>query len=325
MTDEHVFPEAIGGHLILRTAVCKGRNDQLGAAVDCALADDFLVQILRLGLRIPNKTGAIPAPLHDGLVKGHPRRRGTYSVSSEGIGRVRLRPLVERAVDIDGRPVVKIVADSEDEGREILQKLTQRAARRGQRTAVIDTWREVIRSPTVVKQVRTVPGTIIRPLLKIAYELGVLWLGSDYSRHVCGLPLARAVVTGFVSEIEAELRHFPLRSVFKGWDLPSTHHAATLQLVDGRIWVAFRVFNVIEARVLVADTHRDFPSASAQWIVLNPLAGNVARGFGERPDSLEADSLNRIAWEQLGTQRYRVIVHYRGRQTTSTELELESR
>lgn len=321
LTAEHVFPEALGGQLVVRS-VCKGCNDQLGSHVDSGLTEDFLVRMLRLGLRIPNKSGVVPSPLHDGTIKDHPDRKGTYfQPNREGHGEVKLRPLVERTTSPDGRSIIKVVAEPH-EAEEILAKLRERAAGKGQELRLVETWQETIRKPTVVKQTQAQPTSLLRPLLKIAYELGVLWLGPAYATHVCGLPLARAVVTGLVADIEAELGYFPPRSVFTIWPIPSPYHAGCLQLVDGKVWTALRVFNVIEARVLLADTQEDFPGVEPQWVILDPVAGTVTHGLGIAPAPLAADDDTGIVWDQVEANRYRVSVVYRGQQTTTTELEL---
>lgn len=321
LTEEHIFPEALGGQLIVR-AVCKRCNDQLGSYVDGMLTEDFLVRMLRLGLRIPNKSGAVPSPLHDAAVKDHPHRRGTYfQPNREGGGRVKLLPLVERAISPDGRSTVKVVAEPQ-EAEEILRKLRERAARKGQEIRVVERWKETIKKPTVVKETQTQPTNLVRPLLKIAYELGVLWLGAEYASHVCGLPLARAVVTGVVADVEAQLGYFPPRSSFGDWAIPSWYHAGALQVVDGRVWTAVRVFNVIEARVLLADAQDDFPGVESRWVVLDPIAASDTQGIGNRPPPITAGDDTSIAWDQLEPHRYRVAVVYQGQETTTTELEL---
>ena len=157
--------------------------------------------MLRLGLCIPNKKRIIPSPLHEGMIKDHPERRGTFHPNGDGTGQVTLRPLVERTKGLDGRERVKIVA-TPDEAEEILRKIRERAARENRDVRVLETWRETIKRPVVVKAVRSKPTNLIRAFLKIAYELGVYWLSLSYASHVSGLPIARAIVTGVVSDRE---------------------------------------------------------------------------------------------------------------------------
>ncbi len=66
-SDEHVFPEAIGGTLVYRE-VCKHCNDQLGSSVDVALTDHFAIQGFRNKFRLAGKTGRVPVPFARGGV-----------------------------------------------------------------------------------------------------------------------------------------------------------------------------------------------------------------------------------------------------------------
>lgn len=321
LTEEHVFPQALGGELVVR-CVCKGCNDQLGSYVDSLIAEDFLVRMLRLGLRIPNKSGVIPSPLHDGDIKDYPNRKGSYLLSTPGdVGQVRLRPLVERTTGPDGQPLVKIVAEPH-EADEILSKLRERAARRGQNIRVLESWQETFRKPSVVKEAQTQPTNLLRPIFKITYELGVLWLGAEYATHVGGIPLARAVVAGAIADVAADVGYFPPQSAFADWTIPTWYHAARLETVNGQVWTALRVFNVIEARVLLAEAASDFSGVSARWVLLDPLTGRVEHGGGAPPPPITAEEGKGIVWDQVDANRYRVSVVNQGHVTTTTEMEL---
>jgi HNH endonuclease len=64
-SDEHVFPYAIGGALIIEM-VCKRCNDRLGEIADGPLVDSWIVRWLRAFLRIRNRSGglvSVPARL----------------------------------------------------------------------------------------------------------------------------------------------------------------------------------------------------------------------------------------------------------------------
>ena len=70
---EHVFPDAIGGTLIINN-VCKCCNDYLGREVDCKLTDHFLTKLARYTYKIPNKQGEIPNPFGLGRKKAHKKK-----------------------------------------------------------------------------------------------------------------------------------------------------------------------------------------------------------------------------------------------------------
>ncbi len=321
LTAEHVFPEAIGGRLILN-CVCKACNDQLGSYVDSQLTEDFLVRMLRLGLCIPSKGGRIPSPLHDGIIKDHPHRKGTFHPNGNGTGRVTLRPLVERITGPDGRERAMVVA-SPQEAEAILDKIRERATRQAREIRVLERWQETIKNPLVSRTERSAPTNLVRALLKIAYELGVHWLGPSYAAHVTALPIARAIVTAVIAEVEATMGYFLPDSAFGDWEIPSWYHAARLQVAKTGIWTAFRIFNVIEGRVLLVDHPHDYPDVSTRWLLLDPLTGRVMEGLGPKSTGVESPGDTAISWSAAGRHRFRVTVRYRGQETTSAEMELE--
>jgi hypothetical protein len=321
LTEEHVFPEAIGGQLVLN-CVCKTCNDQLGSYVDSQLTENFLVRMLRLGLCVPSKGGRIASPLHDGTIKDHPDRRGTFHPKGDGTGQVTLQPLVECTTGPDGRERVRVVA-SPLEAEEILKRIRERAARKGRDVRVLEQWQETIKKPVVSKTERSSPTNLVRAVLKIAYELGVYWLGPSYSSHVTGLPILRAVVGGVIADVEATMGYFPPDSAFGDWEIPSWYHAARLEVASTGIWTSLRVFNVIEGRVRLVDHSVDFPQVAPRWLLLDPLTGGVIEGLGPRPTAIDSTADTGISWSATGRNRFRVTVQYRGQESTSTEMELE--
>jgi len=321
LTEEHVFPDAIGGRLVLK-CVCKSCNDQLGSYVDNQLTEDFLVRMLRLGLCIPSKGGQIPSPLHEGTIKGHPDRKGTFHPNGDGTGQVTLQPLVERTTGPDGRERVRVVATPQ-EAAEILRKIRERANRKARDIRVLEQRQETVRKPVVSKTERSSPTNLVRALLKIAYELAVYWLGPSYAAHVTGLPILTAVVTGVIAQVEATMGYFPPASAFGDWEIPSWYHAARLKVTTAGIWTMFRVFNVIEGRVLLVDHSGDYRQAQARWLLLDPLTGHVMEGLGPKSTAVASPVDTGISWSAIGPNHYRVTVKYRGQESTSTEMELE--
>lgn len=60
--EEHIFPEALGGMLVIRE-VCRECNSHLGRFVDKPLVDNWLMQAKRMLLGLPGKSGRVPNPL----------------------------------------------------------------------------------------------------------------------------------------------------------------------------------------------------------------------------------------------------------------------
>lgn len=180
-----------------------------------------------------------------------------------------------------------------------------------------------MKKPVVSKTERSSPTNLVRAVLKIAYELGVYWLGLGYSSHVTGLPILRAVVEGVIADVEATMGYFPPDSAFGDWEIPSWYHAARLEVASAGIRTSLRVFNVIEARVLLVDHAVDYPQVAPRRLLLDPLTGRVMEGLGLRPTVVDSTADTGISWSATGRQRFRVTVKYRGQETTSTEMELE--
>lgn len=62
-THEHVFPEAIGGSLILKKMVCSKCNSSVISKIDNQLTDHPLVLIERNRLQLKSKGRDIPLPI----------------------------------------------------------------------------------------------------------------------------------------------------------------------------------------------------------------------------------------------------------------------
>lgn len=318
-TVEHVFPEAIGGALTIQS-VCKPCNDRLGSDVDVHLTDDPLVRMLCLGLRIPSKDGSIRSPLHGGSIVGHPEMRGSFKQPSESVnGMVTVRPAVTRFTEPDGRERIKIEAASE-EFAEILATIEQRAERRGQKIRVIEQWETAVTGPVVSKDMSGNPAALVRPLLKIAYELATEWLGPRYCEDPTAVALRRAICTGHVEDIDAEIGYFPPRSAFAGWAVPSVSHAANMWAENGYGYVGTRIFAAIEAKVRVTDTLAHYGLQPTRWIVLDPTRATVDTGLGVPVPSEE--SAARIAWTKIDSGAFEVRTFYEGLETTKTTLAI---
>ena len=87
LTDEHIFPEAIGGRIVIGS-VCKPCNDKLGNTIDHRLTEHWLVQGQRMLLKLPGKTGQIPNPLERGVMRDEPSQKLIYKMDANGLPKV---------------------------------------------------------------------------------------------------------------------------------------------------------------------------------------------------------------------------------------------
>jgi len=77
-SEEHVFPEAIGGHLVT-DRVCNTCNSFLGTKVDAPLCDSPSLVMRRFELELAGKNGKVPDRLRKifgtGVLRGDPTQK----------------------------------------------------------------------------------------------------------------------------------------------------------------------------------------------------------------------------------------------------------
>src|ERR1019366_8089269 len=133
-SEEHVFPEAIGGTLVI-DRFCKDCNSDLGTRADSALSNHPLIAIARSQLNLPGKRGGVPDPFRDvfriGTLVDDPDQRVRLSQPT-GLGdRLDVALLYKRTETTlpDGSKAVQIVVDARDidKVRTIIQRERSRA------------------------------------------------------------------------------------------------------------------------------------------------------------------------------------------------------
>jgi hypothetical protein len=173
-SDEHVFPDAIGGTLVIRD-VCRECNGRLGDRVDRGLVEHQAMQFTRKTLGIRSRSGRIPDPTArgrwiEGDDMGADLRGNERTVAWErGRFTVYLRP--ERRDD--GTWVIKYPPHQETEAAVLKAKVEQRNP--GRR---VTTEAEVggnISIDLTLGDNDWIPGA-----LKTAYELTYHFSGSRY-------------------------------------------------------------------------------------------------------------------------------------------------
>jgi hypothetical protein len=321
LSDEHVFPESMGGMFTVRF-VCKGCNDTLGSDVDALLTEYPLIQMLRMGLHIPNKSGELPAALKDGEIVGHPGVVASYVAKVPGEkGVVKPRPKVIRFTTPDGRSFVNVEGQA-DEARRIIEKIEKRHIEKGGMVKNRESYSRRIESPTVKKTVKTNDRVVVRPLLKIAYELGIHALGYQYVGDPRAILLRRGIQDGVFTGIEGEISFLPERSAFNAPDIPSYCHLGAVWLAGERAWCSVRVFNVLEAVVLLSEKATSY-DARERLIVLDPLARERFEHTPESRPVMTFGNLNTgIRWQRSADNPGEMVVTvaYNGIEDTTITL-----
>lgn len=115
MSDEHVFPDAIGGCYHIFT-VCKKCNSFLGESVDIHLIDHIIIKLYREDYKLSGKTGKIPSFLLDSEVnnKDNPEEKMKFYIDDNNEVKLKYLPKTKELVDENGNIKVEIKVDYSD-------------------------------------------------------------------------------------------------------------------------------------------------------------------------------------------------------------------
>jgi hypothetical protein len=265
ITREHVIPETIGGGLVMN-AVCKDHNDRLGARVDVVLVDNFMIQMIRLGLRLPAKDGTIPTPLVDGRLVGTEEIASFRVAPGAAKGVVSVRNRVEQMPSEGGTVRKRIVAEP-NQFEQIRAKLESRAQRGGYQMVLHGPEETNVVSPVVEKTEHLELSVLVRPILKIAFEYAALTFGDDYAATSSAAHLRDQILETLAPSTKMPFRIAPTGTVLSAGAWPSYFHAIRLIRSRDDIVCNLRIFNVFEASCRVASL-KEVPHFSAAPITL---------------------------------------------------------
>lgn len=264
MSEEHVFPDAIGGTYIIRT-VCASCNSLLGSDVDNHLTNHKLVAFRRMQYRLGGRSGKIPVPFGPGHLADNPDHKFQTRVDPKtGI----LDPrTVRKVTKTPGETGINysILLDSRDEHEvpNIIRKILTRNNITG--ISVEDVLKTATyqrhEAPTVTYGI---PIDIIqyhRPLWKIAYEMAYSWLGDAWCDDDMALFLRNAI---FDTQISVDsLSSYGIRGITgifgttplsQTFSLPDSSLLCLMLSVEGHLAMYIRVFNIFEAITVVSST-----------------------------------------------------------------------
>jgi hypothetical protein len=310
-TQEHVFPEAIGGSLIIER-VCKRCNSILGAKVDAPLSDHPLIALARWRLGVRGKSGRIPDPFRDvlgvGRLASDPDKRVIVTAPSVPGEQVDIRGLHHREeiMQPDGRKYIRVSIDRRDS--EQIGLIIQRERRRAglpplgpadleleisNATAGVRT----IEHPCVTHSLQIDLTSYRRGILKIAYELGWRWLGEDYLSDPDAISLRDAALrydeladpeNGIVSNFAIG----PSIGPFAMWASEPNNHMALAQSSAKGIAIFVRIFREFSAVIFLTRNparyqHFSLEHMRGMFLSMNPVDGT-------RRELLLSDEINRL-------------------------------
>ena len=281
-SDEHVFPAAIGGALIIKS-VCKPCNDFLGAKVDVLLTHHKAILLKRAEFGMGERSGKDIDPwarvFGDGSLASNPEVKIHLAPNPE-TGRMepRMRYNSTRIEADDGSEAVQVALDISQIGE--LEKIAQRHRKRAglepysedEIRALLASARENMRTieqPEVIYAVKMDKRDYQRAVCKIIYELAWLWLGDAYIDD----PVAKMLRTVILSGAEQSIAR---RITMDGAEPPLSYWNGEPQLGDV-FCVGVRVFDFVSGWLGVTNTASKYPLVAGGRFQLFDLDGDQSR------------------------------------------------
>lgn len=168
LSDEHVFPDAIGGCYLIYT-VCKKCNSFLGEAVDNPLTDHIIIKLFRENYKLAGKTGKIPSFLLDSEIqnKDNPEEKMKFYIDENNELKLKYLPNTKEVIDENGNTKFEVKVDYSDKDK--LAKIQEKKIERYQKKG----FSANLSKPEIVSQ----KGMTIQSELKfdlLKYRIGLL-------------------------------------------------------------------------------------------------------------------------------------------------------
>ncbi|WP_298911357.1 HNH endonuclease [uncultured Nostoc sp.] len=280
-TEEHIFPDSIGGNIIL-DCVCKECNDFLGHSVDSNLVNHVFVQFNRLALKIAGKSGKIPNPLAEGYINDS-QEKIQYIFNNSGIPKeLRIFPKIQIFSGDNGILEIQIDADVKDR-----DKLTSIINKKLKRLGLDDLSKE---EKQKIENAQPLPGerplirkTLAidifrykRAIIKIAYELAYYWLGATYLNDEIGELLRLSIMDNSLEglwlkkyPIDANIDLIGEKTIFPYWTDEKDHHIGLIQRLDSNLICCIKIFNIFQGIIIISKNAHLYPTFIDKFIAIN--------------------------------------------------------
>lgn len=307
-TEEHIFPESVGGTLVTRE-VCKPCNDYLGSDVDAPMVNTFLVQAIRLCFGLEGK-GAVPNPFKKGKLQADSQQHVHVRLDESGNLMPILVPRVERSGD---KVRITVDASDKDDLLEIVNKVRRRASLEPLTQAQVDAGSQVQNLGQVPIEVPFTQDTAAhyRGLIKIAYELGARWLGPTFLDDSCASILRDCLMdrdyTGPDSTKHPIRGRICLANEMPEVDFwaatePRSNFAFT-QEANGRISCIVQLLGAFRACIVLSEDAGRYPAYEHMFYAEDPVSKSKREStFIEECNRLDATGSLGDILDKLGDQ-----------------------
>jgi len=284
---EHIFPEAIGGTVVIQ-AVSNTINSRLGTEVDSLLTNHFLIEAARNLHSIKGKRGNVPNPFEGtATLETSPDTRVRYEFDDDGKPRrLYIIPSVVKAKKND-QLEVSFQCDASDISKlpEMVNKWLKRNGHteKDPEELLKQVQRTKVPNPRCILPLSLALYDFFLPLLKIAYELTWRWIGDAYLNDPIAQVLRDAIWDKSWDE-NWSVRH-PIRGqatmsreaqIFNFWSGDSLSHLGILVRDRNTLACNVRVFDIFAATVKVSDhAHLYEIGEEGRFIANHSVTGEV--------------------------------------------------
>ena len=209
LSEEHIFPESIGGNLTINN-ICIDCNNKMGRTIDCYLVDNPLVLKRMLNLQIKGKKNKIKTDFYNNALESSDGVKYKYSFDENGIPDRIIHPFVRNVTKVtDDLNEVEILADISDK-KKILDSVNGQKKKLGHELITVkELLNEMqiveIKKPSFKLKFSMDLEKLSIALYKIAYELAFLWLGEKYFNDRWSIKIRKII---------DELSHYRYRLFF---------------------------------------------------------------------------------------------------------------
>lgn len=296
---EHVFPDAIGGHLIIKN-VCKACNDNLGN-IDHLITNDPTVELIRFVLKLRGKKGDLPNPFKNSVLDD-PRikKEKIQTTIDHNTGKLKVKTFPELIQD-ENEFTLSINKDDLHKAEEIIYKKFERMGIDKGQVIIKDREHVIIEKPKLIGNFKIDLDSHLNGLLKIAYELACYKFGQSFlnaamageireclNKNYSPLKVNDLVLTyGLI--IGGEIHNY-FDTLFNGFFKKDCHHVIFFKKRND-VCCYVNIFNMFGAVFLIYNSKEEILSEQI-YLMRNDVVG------GKFEESSLIDILNR-AHEEL--------------------------
>ncbi|MBN2571541.1 MAG: HNH endonuclease [Ignavibacteriales bacterium] len=268
-TEEHIFPESIGGNICL-WEMCKNCNSHLGKNVDAPMINNFQIEAKRQLLKLSGKKGHIPNPLEDGVLSSDPSQKVKYKFKNGLPDSLYIVPNFKYRQDENGNNTIQIILDKKDEHKlpEILEKIKKRTSKNGKPVEFSNIKKFEGRDENPWMKMTKIFNLYDwqRCVIKIAYEMTYRKLGVNYLYNPIAIRIRELLKKEKIDKTDLEdaklkgninLANASFNISFV--DDPNCLYVVFLP-IDGKLICLVRIFDVFEGFIITDDTcNESFP------------------------------------------------------------------